>query len=154
MDSVFGSVLAVIVTGAIGVITYSWQEHKKRETALAERRQNHYEGLIRNLFELLIAKSGSDRSVFISEIERGWLFASDDVLQACYKCLETYDEMAEQGLDVVEEIRKVPEVREKFQENIADMFLATRKDLRGTAITNNWARRYLRIYSWGIISKP
>jgi len=153
MDSVFASILVIIVTGAVGVITYSWQEYKKRETALAERRQSHYEGLIRNLFELLIAKDGSDRSVFISEIEKGWLFASDEVLRACYKCLETYDQIAEQDLNVLEQIRAVPDVRREFQDNIADMFLAMRKDLRGTTIKNDWARRHQRIYSWGIISR-
>jgi hypothetical protein len=154
MDSIVGSVLVVIVTGAIGVVTYSWQEHKKRETTLAERRKTHYEGLVRNFFELLVAKSGADRSVFVSEIEKGWLFASDDVLQACYRCLETYDELAEKGLNAVEQIRNDPDLQKAFQKNTADMFLAMRKDLRSTRITEDWARRNLRIYTWGIISRP
>lgn len=53
MVSVVESMLGVIVTGVIGIIVYAWQEKIKRDIALSERRQELYEGLIRNLVELL-----------------------------------------------------------------------------------------------------
>ena len=79
------AVLGVVVTGVIGVVAYAWQERQKRETALAERKRHLYEALIRNLVELLATETGAERSKHISEIEKGWLFASDDVLDAFYE---------------------------------------------------------------------
>ena len=83
--------LGILLTALLGLLTYAWQEKVKRRTAMAERRQALYEHLIRNLVDLLVAKTGADRSKLITEIEKGWLFASDDVLRAAYDYLSIYD---------------------------------------------------------------
>src|SRR5919197_654297 len=86
-------VLLVVLTAAIGLVTYAWQEHVRRRTALAERRQVLYESLIGNLVDLLAADSADERSNLLTEIEKGWLFASDDVLRASYNYLSEYDRL-------------------------------------------------------------
>lgn len=153
MLSIVGSILGVIVTGVIGIIAYAWQENVKRKTALAESKRNLYEILIRNLIELLAAENSVERSKLISEIEKGWLFASDDVLHAFYKYLNTYDRYwtQEQG-GVLAKVRKDAKIRQEFANRFAGIFLAMRRDLRSTKISDDWANRQLRIYEWGIIA--
>jgi hypothetical protein len=75
-----GSLAGVLLTGMIGVATYSWQEKAKRQTELTERRQKLYEDLNGALFGLILAKTRADRRRILADIEKGWLFASDQVL--------------------------------------------------------------------------
>jgi hypothetical protein len=86
-----GSLFGVVLTGAIGIATYSWQENSKRKTELVERRQKLYEDLNGALFGLIIAKTIEDRRRILADIEKGWLFASDEVLAALFKYMECYD---------------------------------------------------------------
>jgi integral membrane sensor domain MASE1 len=48
-----GSFVGVLLTGAIGVATYAWQENIKRQTELVQRRQKLYEDLNGALFGLI-----------------------------------------------------------------------------------------------------
>ena len=142
------------MAGAIGIVAYAWQENCKRKTALAECRRNLYEILIRNLVELLAAEDSAERSKLISEIEKGWLFASDDVLRAFYKYLNIYDGYWTQDQrEVLAKIRQDPKIREEFANSLAGIFLAMRRDIRSTEITGDWAKHHLKIYEWGIIAR-
>ena len=155
MLSIVGSILGVIVTGVIGIIAYAWQENVKRKTALAESKRNLYEILIRNLIELLAAENSVERSKLISEIEKGWLFASDDVLHAFYKYLNIYDRYWTQFQgEVLAKVREDPTIRQEFANGVAGIFLAMRRDIRSTEIKDDWAKRNLKIYEWGIIHTP
>ena len=89
----FLPIVGILLTALFGILTYAIQERRKHRTALAERRQALYEKLIRDLVDLLIAGTGAERSKLITEIEKGWLFASDQVLYACYDLLEIYDDL-------------------------------------------------------------
>lgn len=154
MVSIVESMFGIIATGVIGIIVYAWQEKIKRDMALVERRQELYENLIRNLVELLTSKSGDERSERISKIEKGWLFASDNVLRASYKYLEIYDRYwADENGEVLEKIRTDSRAREEFGESIARIFLAMRHDLRPTELKPDEAAQHVKIYEWGIISK-
>ena len=152
--------LGILLTALLGVGTYAIQEHRKYQVALAERRQALYEKLIRDLVDLLIAQTGAERSKLITEIEKGWLFASDDVLRACYQLLEIFDALYR---DVAHEeypsaalfkiVRSNPEIREKLAASLARIFFAMRADVRkDTSIKAAWAQAHFKIYDWGALS--
>ena len=154
--------LGILLTASLALVTYAWQEHVKQRTALAERRQGLYEQLTRNLVELLVAKTGADCSRFISEIEKGWLFASDDVLRASYDYLRMYDRLSSPPAptdgstfeNVLGKVRSDSNVRHAFEQSLAAVFLAMRRDIRSdTAITKDWAKQHFQIYIWGIIAR-
>ena len=153
--------LSALLTALLGILTYAWQEWIKRKNAIAERRKNLYESWIINLVELLAARTEQERSRLISEVEKGWLFASDEVLQAAYSYLEIYDEICyshtEAGhleyKDVLDTLRENKEVRQRIGHPLAKIFLAMRQDIRSDSkISEEWALQNFEIYEWGIIS--
>jgi hypothetical protein len=149
-------VVVAIVAAIVGLVTYWVQEALKRRTALNQRREVLYENLLRDLFELLVAETGEARSTVITRIEKSWLFASDDVLVACYRFLDTYDELyrsAEDPASVLTAVRSDPKVRERLSEIFSGIFLAMRRDTRRSRISAEWAKGEVQIYSWGIISR-
>lgn len=152
----------ILLTASLGLVTYAWQEKVKQQTALAERRRGLYEQLIRNLVELLVARTGAESSKFITEIEKGWLFASDEVLLASYDYLSIYDKLSSpatptDGLtfeNVLGKVRSDSKVRHAFEQSLAAVFLAMRREIRpDTVITKDWARQHFKIYLWGIIAR-
>ena len=154
--------LGIVLTALLGVIMYALQERAKRQTALAERRQALYEKLIRDLVDLLIAKTGTERSKLITEIERGWLFASDQVLHASYDFLGIYDRLCthdgrkqtSRAIDVLTKVRSDTKVRHEVGQSLAKIFLAMRRDIRSeTVITSDWAMTHFKIYDWGAIAR-
>jgi hypothetical protein len=154
--------LGIVLTALLGVITYAFQERAKRQTALAERRQALYEKLIRNLVDLLIATSGAERSKLITEIEKGWLFASDQVLRASYEYLKLYDDLCHHDgrkdtsilVGVLAKVRSDERVRQQLGRNLAQIFLAMRQDIRTeTVIKADWAKQHFQIYDWGAIAQ-
>ena len=154
--------LGIVLTALVGLLTYAWQERVKRQTALAERRQALYEQLIRNLVDLLIATTGAERSKLITEVEKGWLFSSDEVLRASYDYLSIYDNLCHPAgqdnvsrfEDVLVKVRSDSKVRKEFARSLAAIFLAMRQDIRSdTAIKADWAKQHFQIYPWGIIAK-
>jgi hypothetical protein len=155
--------LVVVVPAVLGLVGYFWQDWVRRRSALAERRQKLYEDLVGSLIALLGATSGSARSALMTEIEKGWLFASDDVLNACYEYLTGYDAVAractsEDGVlkpkAVVTKLRTDREIRQDLGEKLSTIFHAMRRDLRADSdfkeltVANNF-----QIYSWGILSE-
>jgi hypothetical protein len=151
-----GALVGVILAGVIGVITYSWQENTKTKTAIEERRKDLYQALIRKLVELLAAKTGSARSEILSEIEKSWLFASDEVLKAIYDYMKMYDTyFAKSQGDILTEIRQNAASRDEIATSISRIFLAMRRDIkriRPTLIDEDWIKNYVRVYEWGIIA--
>src|SRR6185436_4806529 len=128
--------IGILVTALAGVITYTIQERRKHQAALDERRQDLYEQLIRDLVDLLIAKTGAERSQQITEIEKGWLFASDGVLHACYELLEVFDELYAQvageeapSTALFNMVRSDQKIRDRLAHSLAKIFLAMRKDV-------------------------
>ena len=148
-----GSLAGVLLTGAIGVATYSWQERAKRQTELTERRQTLYEALNGALFGLILAKTNPDRRRILADIEKGWLFASDEVLTALFKYMKIYDRhwvMAEGDIQAL--IRVDESVRQEIEAAMADIFLAMRRDLRSTQISESLAHDYMRFYQCGLLA--
>ncbi|MFX0060991.1 MAG: hypothetical protein ACFFC7_02315 [Candidatus Hermodarchaeota archaeon] len=157
LETIIGTVLGVIITGAIaagaGLFAYFWQERLQRSSNLAEIRKNLYDELIRTLFELFTAKPGPERSLLASKIERGWLFASDNVLRAIYKYLDIYDQCCAKGVESLAEIiRSEENIKKEMEECISEIFLTMRRDIRATKIDAKWASDNVKIYDWGIIS--
>ncbi|WP_143467661.1 hypothetical protein [Leptolyngbya ohadii] len=149
-----GSLLGVLLTGAIGLATYSWQENAKRESELVERRQKLYEDLNSALFGLILAKAIEDRRRILAEIEKGWLFASDEVLAALFKYMDTYDRhwTTAKG-DIQTLIREDETVRRDVEQGMADIFLAMRRDLRDTKLSDALAKTYMQFYNCGMLSQ-
>ncbi len=89
-------------------------------------------------------------------MEKNWLFASDNVLKACYKFLEIYNEHWNENMAVAEKIKKEPGIKKEFEKSLANIFLAMRKDVNRittTSIDHKYARDYVKIYDWGILAK-
>ncbi len=154
---------AVSLPVVVGFLGFWYQEREKRRAAHSERRRALYENLVRSLVGLLGAKTPEGRSHLLTEIETGWLFASDGVLNASYQYLAAYDrvcssEMGEETLNCNSASTKIKfddATREELQNRLADVFAEMRLDLkrkRKTTITGDWARQNVKIYSWGIIS--
>ena len=140
--------VSIAVAALFGIITYAWQEFIRRRNALAERRKELYENWIRNLIELLAAKTEKRRSELITEIEKGWLFSSDAVLKAAYDYLELYDSICCSHIrggqlgyeDVLAALRGNEETRQEVAERLARVFLGMRQDIRReTKIEERWA---------------
>jgi hypothetical protein len=148
-----GSLAGVLLTGAIGVATYSWQERAKRQTELTERRQKLYEDLNGALFGLILAKTNQDRRRILADIEKGWLFASDDVLAALFKYMEIYDRHWVSARGEIQTLIRTDEtVRQSIETAMADIFLAMRRDLRSTQIQAALAHDYMRFYQCGLLA--
>ncbi len=153
-------VLGLSVPVFLVLVTYVFQGMARRRAALSERRRVLYEKLIRSLVELLGAGTAEDRSRLISEIETSWLFASDEVLRACYGYLEAYDEVCRSAtrgdaLDWTAVLGKVrhPDTRQMLRGRLAEVFVQMRRDIRrGTEINDDWAQEHFDIYCWGIIA--
>jgi hypothetical protein len=107
----------------IGVATYSWQEKAKRQTELTERRQKLYEDLNGALFGLILAKTRADRRRILADIEKGWLFASDQVLADLFTYMETYDRhWVSAGGEIQTLIQTDEKVRRDIESAMADIF--------------------------------
>ncbi|MDQ2922652.1 MAG: hypothetical protein M3R52_13705 [Acidobacteriota bacterium] len=154
--------LSILLTAVFGLLAYAWQEKVKRQTALTERKQKLYEQLIRNFVDLLVAKTAAERSKFTTEIERGWLFASDDVLLASYAYLNAFDRLMLSPEEaevlpverVIERIKSDSKVGMELSQCLAAIFLAMRQDIRPeTAISADWAKQQLRFYKWGALAE-
>jgi hypothetical protein len=158
----FLPIVGILLTALLGVFTYAFQEKRKHDTALAERRHALYEKLIRDLVDLLIAGTGAERSKLITEIEKGWLFASDQVLYACYELLEIYDDLYREVANekspseaLLNKVRTNQEIRRRVAHSLAKVFRAMRADVRGdTKIKAAWAKAHFKIYDWGALSAP
>jgi hypothetical protein len=149
-----GPLFGVVLTGAIGIATYSWQENSKRQTELVERRQKLYEDLNGALFGLIIAKSIEDRRRILAEIEKGWLFASDEVLAALFKYMECFDRywVSSNG-QVQQVIQQDISARQDIEHALAEIFLAMRRDLRSTQISEDLAKQYMQFYQCGMLDR-
>jgi len=155
-------IIGILLTALLGVFTYAIQERWKHQTALDERRQALYEKLIRDLVDLLIARTGAERSKLITEIEKGWLFSSDDVLHACYELLEIYDDLYREVANaespseaLLNKVRASQETRLRVAHSLAKVFRAMRADVRrDTKIKERWAKAHFKIYDWGALSQP
>lgn len=154
-------VLALSIPIGLGLLTYLLQERARRRAVLLDHRRVLYESLIRSLVELLGASTAEERSRLITKIETGWLFASDEVLDAAYEYVAAYDEVcrsliAEGDLEphsVLTRVRCDAALRGKLRDHLAEVFAQMRRDIReDTAITDDWAREHFDIYCWGIIS--
>lgn len=147
-----GSLMGVLLTGVIGVATYSWQENIKRETELVERRQKLYEDLNGALFGLILARTNADRRRILAEIEKGWLFASDEVLAALFQYMQSYDNFwIEAEGDIQRLIQENEKARQKIETGLANIFLAMRRDLRSTNISETLAKDYMHFYKCGML---
>jgi hypothetical protein len=146
--------IGVLLTGAIGVATYAWQENIKRQTELVERRQKLYEDLNGALFGLILAKTTDDRRKIIAQIEKGWLFASDDVLAALFKYMESYDLHWVQAKGDIQLLIQEDEIaRKNIETAMAEIFLAMRQDLRSTKISATLAKDYMHFYQCGMLDR-
>jgi hypothetical protein len=155
------AVLLVVIPASVGLVTYALQERDRRAAALSQRRRELYESLIGNLFDLPAATDRVDRSDRITEIEKSWLFASDDVLEALYAYLDAYDELCRAALEgevfdseaVLDQVRREPATRQRMAELLARLFVEMRREVReDTEITDEWAKQHFQIYLWGILS--
>jgi hypothetical protein len=148
----FLPLITVLLTGGVGIVTYNWQENTKRQTELVERRQKLYEDLNGALFGLILAKTSTERRNIIAQIEKGWLFASDDVVAALFKYMELYDELwLEAAGDVRQLIRADAAARKKLEQAMSALFLAMRQDLRSTKISPTSAETYMHFYQCGML---
>ena len=154
--------LGILLAAVVGLGTYAWQSILKRREELVKRRETLYDNLVRNLVELLVAKSAAQRSKITTEIEKGWLFASDEVLRASYEYLNIYDRLCcppgQQHPVPVDEmtakIRSDQNVKRELSESLARIFLAMRRDIRSdSTITTHWAEQNLKFYNWGAIAE-
>lgn len=158
----FLPLFGILLTALLGVITYTIQERRKHDAALAERRQALYEKLIRDLVDLLIAQSGAERSKLITEIEKGWLFASDKVVYDCYELLEIFDDLYREVANedspsaaLLNKVRENQEIRNRLAHSLAKIFLAMRADTRDdNRIKAAWAGKHFKIYDWGALAQP
>jgi len=140
-----------IISGLIGIITFAYQARKKHVDEQTERKRLLYESLIENVFKLLSAKPGIERSLVLTEIEKSWLFASEEVLIACYAVLSVYDDDSGSKYDLAKSIHDDQHARLQFENAVAELFCAMREDLRGTnsGITVDWAKSVVRVYDSG-----
>ena len=158
----FLPIIGILLTALLGVFTYAYQEHRKHKTALDERRQALYEKLIRDLVDLLIARTGAERSKLITEIEKGWLFASDEVVYACYELLKIYDDLYREVAHeespseaLLNKVRDNEETKRRVAHSLARIFMAMRAEVRDdTKIKAAWAKKNFKIYDWGALSAP
>lgn len=147
-----GSLLGVLLTGIMGLVAYSWQENAKRQTDLAQRRQKLYEDLNSSLFGLLLATGNDNRRIILAEIEKGWLFASDEVLAALFKFIDTFDQIwIETHGQVLAVIKEDEQIRQQIEQGFAEIFLAMRQDLRSTKISDSLAKNYMHFYRFGLL---
>lgn len=149
-----GSLFGVVLTGAIGIATYSWQENSKRQTELVERRQKLYEDLNGALFGLIITKTIEDRRRILADIEKGWLFASDEVLAALFKYMDCYDRYWVSSNGKVQQlIQQDADARQDIERAMSEIFLAMRRDLRTTKISEDLAKQYMHFYQCGMLDR-
>lgn len=148
-----GSILGISLTGAIGVLTYTWQENTKRKIDLVRRRQELYEKLNGALFGLMIAQDWAERRNVLADIEKAWLFASDEALDAIFEYMKCYDRWwTEAKGDVLPLIKNNPQAREEIEQGLATIFLAMRRDLRSTNVSNNVSQNYMQFYNCGLLN--
>ncbi len=141
----------VIITALLGIFTYSYQSFKNRQAVEYERKRKLYETLIQDVFKLLRVAPGQEASAVMSDIEKSWLFASDDVLRFCYQIIKVYGRAAKEG-DPTQGIMQNPVARKDFADGIARLFVAMRKDLvyrQSSKIDEPWALEVIEIYEWG-----
>ena len=157
LDAVLGHPASLgVLTGLVGILTFAYQARRKHAAEQSERQRLLYESLIEHVFQLLSAKPGKDRSAVITAIEKSWLFASDEVLRACYKVLDVYIDEGSHDYDLAESMRIDTKARRQFGNAVAELFIAMRTDLHGakSRIDEEWAREVVHVYPSGAPSEP
>lgn len=148
-----GSIFGIVATGLIGLATYSWQENAKRETERVQRRQALYEELNGALFGLILAATSDDRRRILADIEKGWLFASDDVLSALFQYMDIFDtHWARSNGEMLRLIKEDETARSAIETGMSKIFLAMRRDLRSTQISEALAQKYMHFYRCGMLN--
>jgi hypothetical protein len=162
--------LTLLIAAILGILAYFIQAILERQARLAERKQEHYVNLFRSIFELFVAEPGDERSVLLSDFERSWLFAPDDVVKACYEFLNFYNDICENRKREGVKIRKgfvcirsvmlsdrEEDIRdkEKMEAIIADIFWAMRWDMKPwrTRLARKWREEHIQLYDWGILAR-
>ncbi len=146
----------------IAVIGFRIQSEVNRDAAYSERRRSLYEELIQSLVALLGARTPSERSRLLTQIEASWLFASDRVLLAIYAYLAAYDTvwMSVEGEDgcpdwdaVFAEIGAGGKSQEQLRARLADVFMKMRLDMKKdhTELPESWADEKVKLYPWGVL---
>lgn len=148
-----GSIMGIFLTGAIGVLTYTWQENTKRKVDLVRRRQELYERLNGALFGLMITQDWAERRTVLADIEKAWLFASDEALDAIFDYMKCYDRWwTEAKGDILTLIKNNQQARQEIEQGLASIFLAMRRDLRSTNVSNNVSKNYMQFYNCGLLN--
>ena len=124
-------IFAAVLTACIGILTLLYKFIATISDSKREKKRELYERLIENVFRLLDAEVGAERSRVLTNIEMSWLFAPDDVLASCYEVLEAF-EYASKTQNPTDSIRKDPDSKDMFEKAVSKLFVAMRNDLKFT----------------------
>ena len=151
MEVYISLIVAIIATSGV-LIGYVYQSHERLKEKRLTAKQEQYEVVLKNVMNLLISKPGKEYGQTLMDIERVWLYASDEVLNKCYCILSIHKEISVSGKPA-EVLRNDKDAKDRFDTALRELFVAVRKDLGFERKTNieDWPIDEVELFPLGII---
>ena len=117
------SEIAIIIAAIIAVLGYVVKGRIDTQARERQQREERYRGMLAAMQGFYISSENKQlRQKFVDELNQAYLYASDDVMRAANKFLDT------------NKIRPEPSAEEEKKSALANLVLAMRKDLRKTKL--------------------
>ena len=146
-------IVAAFLTAIFAIIGLIYQNNQKLKQEKLVSKQAQYEKIIRNVFKLFHAKPGIEYAEALNEVENSWLYASDSVLDECYKILDIHKRVSIDG-NPLEHLKKNQRLLEEFNFCLQNLYLTMRKDLNFGDNKNsiNWPAKKIELFPLGILA--
>ncbi len=119
-----------VIAASSAIFGYLYQSSRALKDKQLLDRKAQYETILFNVFKLLYQPPGLEYANTLIEIEKSWLYASDDVLEKCYVILKVHKEIStHEAGPSLDALRSSPEAKEEYNQALRSLFSAMRKDL-------------------------
>ena len=146
---------AALVASGSAIFGYFYQSKKDREEKRRAERKAQYEIILFNVFKLLYQKPGKDYAETLIEIEKSWLYASDEVLKNCYLILDLHKDICldKTGLPI-NGLKTNPDLLDDFNKALGVLFASMRHDLKLGKKKNEdqWPQEKVELFPAGILA--
>lgn len=93
LSDAHAAVIAALLAVLAAAVTYACTEQAKLNADSYQRREERYQQLTASVTAFYITSTDlTKRRQFLAELDRCWLYCSDDVLRACYQFVDSIKE--------------------------------------------------------------
>lgn len=150
----FLPLLTAIIAACSAFLGYLYQSNRALKEKQLSDRKAQYELILFNVFKLLYQPPGLNYANTLIEIEKSWLYASDDVLTKCYVILDVHKDISREVGISLDVLRANDKAREEYNQALRELFSSMRKDLGfgNNKNINSWPTEKVELFPAGLLA--